>query len=90
MRMPVRILVPLCLIVLAGLQAMCGSEKVSGPSNVPGAPTQTVGATAVGLWRVPYPFSQGPSDGGQKWLVQAMICPELSQMQLTQHCEQSA
>ena len=50
MRRPVRILVPLCLIVLAGLQAMCGSEKISGPSNVSGGPSQPLGATAVGLW----------------------------------------
>jgi len=51
MRMPRRILVPLCLILLASLQTMCGGEKISGPTSVSGpSPPGFAGQTAVGLW----------------------------------------
>src|SRR6185436_21082196 len=66
MRMPIRILVPVCLIVLAGLQAMCGGGKISGPTTVTGTTPGFVGRTAVGLW-ISAPELAGLPESGPGW-----------------------
>jgi len=66
MRMPIRILVPVCLIVLAGLQAMCGGGKISGPTTVTGTTPGFVGQTAVGLW-ISAPELAGLPESGPGW-----------------------